>query len=475
MTAATETATDVHVSLLGEGFDGKELVVKSVTSTTTLQAFLSQISTTLAIKALFHVLFPTGHYMKYITVNGNLEGERKDELSVYEMTNHGIHPVRMKVFPTKKIPIKVSMTIREGCKEIGKETFTLEAELGDTIADVKSRIRKEKHFSSSDYLYFKYHFEGLNTRKTLWDYNISEGSTLELFVRKPVGCYMEIYVKVLTGKTIYLKVEPSYFIEEVKELIQDKEGIPPDQQRLIFAGHLLEDGHTLADYNIQKESTLHLTLRLHGGGPPPDFVDVSKTKALVNREFSDSAPDWRYCRNGINIEGICENKECKAGGKMVIYMHGFGMFDLINSEAKCPICKHPIKPIKPGFTSCLWKISYLKSDGSYGTIPQHKVGEEYQTYDEDKAGTCTFKFMHIEAMSLERELKISDASESSKMIKTPLMVPNHCSVCLCELSPDDACVYACGHAMHKTCSKNYTRSHTECCCCNGLLLEIGSS
>jgi len=465
MTAATETATDVHVSLLGEGFDGKELVVKSVTSTTTLKAFLSQISTTLAIKALLHVLFPTGHYMEYITVNGNVKGERKGELSVYEMTNHGIHPVRMKVFPTKKISIKVSMT----------ETFTLEVELGDTIADVESKIRKEKHFSFYDYLYFKYHFKGLDICKTLWEYNICEGSTLELFVRKPVGRDIQVFVKTLNGKTITLEVEPSYFIEEVKAKIQDKEGIHPDQQLLIFAGKQLNDDRTIADYGIQRNSTLHLVLRTRGGGPPPDFVDVSKTKALVNREFSDSAPDWRYCRRGINIEGICENKECKACGKMVIHMHGFGMFDLLNSEAKCPICKHPFKPIKPGFTSCLWKISYLKSDGSYGTIPQHKVGEEYQTYDEDEAGTCTFAFMHIEAMSLERELKISDASESSKMIKTPLMVPNHCSVCLSELSPDDACVYACGHAMHKACSKNYTRSHTECCCCNGPLIEIGAS
>mmetsp|Transcript_135538 Transcript_135538/g.201555 ORF Transcript_135538/g.201555 Transcript_135538/m.201555 type:complete len:325 (-) Transcript_135538:46-1020(-) len=156
-------------------------------------------------------------------------------------------------------------------KTLTGKTVSIEVEEGESIEDVKAKI-SEKEGIPPEQQRLIFGGQQLQDSKTLDDYDVGDDATLHLVLRLRGG--MQLFVKTLTGKTVSIEVEEGESIEDVKAKISEKEGIPPEQQRLIFGGQQLQDAKTLDDYDVGDDATLHLVLRLRGGILGKDSFEV---------------------------------------------------------------------------------------------------------------------------------------------------------------------------------------------------------
>ncbi|KAF9928881.1 hypothetical protein BGZ65_006057 [Modicella reniformis] len=255
---------------------------------------------------------------------------------------------------------------------------------------------------------------------------------------------MMVYVT-LRGKKIAFSCNGSDTLNRLKSMIAQAEFIPVDQQSLSFDGRELQAGKTLKQYHILHGCTVHLAVRLRGGGfayipSSVMFSDISDTKSVCKVEFSESAPKGRTTCHGTNIECECE---CTPDYQ-VICRKEFGKIELSVDSFKCPNCDgcQNIALVTVGFVECKYRFHGVKATGERHTTEWVEVTKDdcYQYFNPIK--TIGWKRLVIESAEL--------------------CALDKCSICLQPMSNTTSPNPCCGHRFHSTCYAKWNSSCPTC-------------
>lgn len=268
---------------------------------------------------------------------------------------------------------------------------------------------------------------------------------------------LNLGVKTLTGKTISIRATATWTVAKCKEFIQDREGIPPDQQRLIFGGRQMADNEELCFYQVDPNALLHLVLRLCGGGTFPfgagmgmKFADVSSSAGTTKLHLSETAAAGREVDKGTNIE-----LRCSCTKYDVIACQGYGTFDLIfdGAKVKCPnCCKTGGKLETVGFYDCKYKTHGIKL-GSDGPILHESEWKTVSLQDEYQLFDTKRNVAKVNWIRLVIESK-------------PSWQVEECPICLEHMEGGNVQVMPkCGHAFHPGCIEEWQKSGRNCPCC----------
>eukprot|EP01026_Neomeris_dumetosa_P037736 TRINITY_DN305_c1_g1_i4.p1 TRINITY_DN305_c1_g1~~TRINITY_DN305_c1_g1_i4.p1 ORF type:complete len:368 (-),score=20.50 TRINITY_DN305_c1_g1_i4:363-1466(-) len=274
--------------------------------------------------------------------------------------------------------------------------------------------------------------------------NIEHDALISIWVGKWSNSFQLFFKTLIPGKTLTMECYSNTTVESIRKFLLQKEGIPVESRLIFRGGQQLEDGRRLIDYKIKREDTIHIVLRLCGGGLCGiDFADVSNDQSLQQLEYSQSAPNWRHARDGINVEGYCQNNDCEAFKKCVIDPQGFGQIDIISHHFKCPMCSQQIKPVTCGLANCEWTYIGKKARESQLVKGKYERSsrEKYERFNE--VGNMV-QWIHLVFVARESPNK---------------RVKEQCSICLEFVEDSETCYTAtCGHHFHNECFDEYKKN-----------------